>query len=76
MKKVESLKLSKFKKQELTKEGYNAILGGRDQVTHKGSCDFNDNYNDASKYYNKDLGQYMWPSSDVAIGSSVGGGQI
>ncbi len=70
MKKIESLTLSKFKKHELSKENHNAVLGGWQGATYGRNGSSMDDYDDSSKYFNSQLQQYMWPSSDVTARKS------
>ncbi len=69
MKKLESLKLNKFKPYEISKESHNHVLGGWRGDTHRASGTTCDEYNDGSKFSNG--GRDLWPSADVSTVSGV-----
>lgn len=66
MKKVESLKLNKFKKYELSKEHHNMVLGGwKGNTTASNGCVIADNYDDSSKHTIN--GVTTWEKKDVSV---------
>ena len=67
MKKLQSLKLNKFKGYELKSERLNAIHGGNQRPTQQSDGTHTDTYYNESAYTNTS-GQIMWPASDVHIG--------
>ncbi len=73
MKKLESLKLNKFKGYELKSERLNAIHGGNTRPTGPGTQNPNttmDTYYNESAYTDKN-GQIMWPLNDVQRGRKI-----
>jgi natural product precursor len=67
MKKLQSLSLSKFKKQELKTSQLNAIHGGNTRNTNVGGVTHADTYNNNTAKEDAN-GNITWPSADVQIG--------
>ena len=68
MKKMESLKLSKFKNYELTKENHNQVLGGKQGLTGApGGCQIKDNFDDSTVTKNGGgQGVDTYPKKDIS----------
>lgn len=70
MKKLESLKLNKFKGYELKSERLNAIHGGNQRPTQQPDGTHTDTYYNESAFETS-TGEIRWPKSDVHIGVLV-----